>query len=864
MNFKTTYILFGVLIALLVAVGLMQWFGQPPVDSSWVMEDMHRANIKAEDISTVEISRTEPKEETIVFVRDPDKQHWRMAAPLAFRVDFSPVSQLVRQIVDARKVKNPEDLTNNLEEWGLTSPQEVITLKQEDGKEWKLNIGKQGYKSELVYVTSSGQPKVVKAVKKADIDQVFKNVNDFRTKELLAEGAINLPESVQDIKLTGPGGKELSLAKKGSTWHFVKPDYGEAEEGGENLEMVGRGEKQLSGVRGLLQSVSGLQVGDVKDFVADNVSAADLAKYGLEEKKPATLTIEIKRAPGHLVGGSSEKKELITETLLIGNKFESKDKDGNKEDKYYARLLSEKNVVAVAAKPVEPLLKALDDPASLRNRDLVQIDVPKIDAINIKDAEGKLVQLRHTGEPKRWRLVEGDKLVDADDISVQSLLKALTAKKQVKEFPTQAAKELGLDKPTAEISLWVDGIEAKKPEEKKEEPKKDDAKDKKKDDKKDEKKTEKKGPSKDKEDPNAVPKLKDEKTPTVRLIFGKEDKDLVYVRREVGKESVQLAVPKTIMTDVTQGRIAYLNRKLPEFPQNDVAEVLLTREGQPPVKVVREQEKGADGKVTKTTWKLDEPKELKGRNADTPKVEDIIGDLHDLNAEKLVAEKSSDTDLARMGLTAPPVKVTLTLEKADKKKETRVFVFGKPTDEKDPTKVYAKLGERDLVFIVSSRLPDMLKKLELADPRIFAFDAAKVKGLKLVGWKPALKIIATLDLERKPAENKGWTVKKGPDGFTLDEQKVQTFLTQLSHLSAERFVSFKTPPKPEYGLDEKARNLQIEIALDDGKTHTLTIGDLDKDKKNYYAQSSTVPGDVFLLPQEMFAEVLKGVGYFGK
>lgn len=92
------------------------------------------------------------------------------------------------------------------------------------------------------------------------------------------------------------------------------------------------------------------------------------------------------------------------------------------------------------------------------------------------------------------------------------------------------------------------------------------------------------------------------------------------------------------------------------------------------------------------------------------------------------------------------------------------------------------------------------------------------------------------------------------------------FIDVLSHLTAERFVVYKTGATKEHELDEKTRALQIEVRLDDNKTYTLTIGKQEeKEKKSYYAQSSSLPGDVFLVSEAGFAKVLTdGPGYFGK
>src|SRR5208283_2944391 len=233
----------------------------------------------------------------------------------------------------------------------------------------------------------------------------------------------------------------------------------------------------------------------------------------------------------------------MTDTLLIGKKVELKDKENKDEEKYYARLKSEHNVVRLPAKTVEPILATLHNPSALRNRDLVQFDVPRTDAIDIKNASGEL-RLRKVGIPAKWKIYDGpNQLRDADQAEVNLLLNALNTKRQVKDFPDakKTDKELGLEdkERAAEISIWVDGIKeedrkAARPEEKKDEKpaeKKDEKPAEKKDDKAAEKKDEK--PVEKKEVIVQV-RLKDD-NPTVKLIFGKKENDLLYVKREKDK-----------------------------------------------------------------------------------------------------------------------------------------------------------------------------------------------------------------------------------------------------------------------------------------------------------------------------------------
>ena len=75
MNFKTTYVLFGILFVMLVAFTVVVWrYGAETTDtSSYLLPSVHdpASPVKAEDVTSVEIRRTEPAQ-TLVFRRNAE------------------------------------------------------------------------------------------------------------------------------------------------------------------------------------------------------------------------------------------------------------------------------------------------------------------------------------------------------------------------------------------------------------------------------------------------------------------------------------------------------------------------------------------------------------------------------------------------------------------------------------------------------------------------------------------------------------------------------------------------------------------------------------------------------------------------
>jgi hypothetical protein len=874
MSFKTTYILFGVLAGLFLLIGLAVLLGPTSAsDSTFILPSMHkREAVKTDDIDHVEIDRVKPTKEKLVFERDPNTKNWMLVEPAKLRVDKHTVDRLVNQVFDARRYEYA-DLSSNLKDWDLDPPQATITLKKGD-QEWKLNLGRQREgTSGVVYVTSSDEPKEPAAVKRSELDLAFKSQNDFRARDLLTESALNL----QTVKLLEEKKPAVVLEKAGERrWQFKEPaGYGLVDY---DSEAPGTGTPN-KGVHDLLDAIEHFRVEADEDFVEDK--ATDLARYGLEDNKPVFLRIDVSQRPGGLLGGD-EKKEPVKASLLIGKKVPAKsekksdekkaedkkqgdakkdeknghdhkdEKSEHKEEakeKYYARLKGENVVVAVTAKSLEPILKVIADPAALRNRDLVQNDQveTKTDAIDIQNSAG-LIKLR---KPQfNWEVFSGGGPGrKADDASIQGpagLLADLRSKHQV-EFPGSVKEaDMGLSKPEATVSLWIDGLDkTPKPVEKKDEKKVEKA------DKKDDKKEEK--PSE--------PKLKSDR-PAVKLTFGKRDKigakDVVYVRREAADETSVVAAPASVLDKVLQKPLAYLDRTLPSFAsKGDVTKLVIERGGQTFEIEKEAKEPAAKESFAVPVWKVKKPAELAGRSADSFSVSSIISSLRMLRADRLEAEKASDADLDKFGLKLPQIKAVLTVQEKDKKTEEWTYIFGK----EEKGEVYAKQGKEDLVFLVS---PAVLKPLqaELADPTVFHFEPTKVMEVKIEGWKKAQGFAVTLDVIRK--DSQCWTVKSPPD-FDLDDAQVNAFLADLANLRAQRFVVRKGAAKPEHELDEKSRSLLISLTIEGEKIPlTLAVGKLDPNEKAYYAQSSNLPGDVFLLPQILFEKRLTGVKSFSK
>jgi hypothetical protein len=863
MNLKTTYILFGLLVVVLLVLGLVQWFGPKTTapGQDWVFPDLvgKKGDVKTDEVESVRVEKTKNgKTQSYLFVRSGS--NWEMKEPHALRIDSNLVDNLVREVMSARREKG--DVSSNLGEYGLDEPAFVLTLHKGD-KDYTLSLGNDSSLGDVTYALASDDPKKPFAIKKANLKDVTRPIKELRDKELVAAK----PYQASSVSLKDHTGAELALEKSGTNrWRLLKPESGDADFDGDLAASGSDGlTKRITGVRELLSQIDAVKVEHESDFLAEGVSDADLAeKYGLAAGKPELLTITVKST-------KDAGKETVTHILLLGKKAspdkDDKDKD-TKTDYIYARLEGENAVVRVPFKKIEQLLKVIETPSELRDHNLLSLESSSIDALDVQNNAGLVklrkaptdpLQSRFPATPQ-WKLYgDSDTGADADQPSVQQLLTALTAKRQIKTWPDpkdpkNSDKELEFDHPTAVISLWENGIvPPEKKEEKKDDNKKDDKKTEKKEDKKDEKKDDKKEPDKPKDEP---PKLKSDK-PTVRLVFGKRDKEkgILYVRRESGedlKTATLMTISDSLYDKITAGRLAYLDRKLPSFTEQPTR-LTITRAGQTFV-----LEKGE-----KSYWTFKEPKEFAGRRANGEAIGLILGDLQHLTAERYVAENPPESDLHPLyDLKPPVVEVKFSVPGKEKDKtEDFVYPFGKETDDKKGF-VFAKMSKSNLVFTVAKNVVDNLQK-DLRDPAIFALEPSEVKKLKLVFWLEATRTSYPMEMERK--EGGVWSVTTPSDFTDFDEGKAEAFVKLVSGLKAEKTLTAAEAPKPEQAkFDVKAGALQVEITLaGQEKPVQLTIG-AEVDKKSFYVKSSLTGDEVFLIPLAPFDQIKGKPSYFKK
>lgn len=879
MNLRTTATLFGLLLVLLLVFGLAVQLPTQASDPGYLFPSI--ADNPSLKIGTIVITR---KDREIQLVHEASGWKLKLSTTSATaRADKNRVERIVDEVQHARRAEEAL-VTAPRQQLGLEPPVQRIVLKEEGtDREWTLELGDRSPDKEFLYAASSERRGTLFALRASSVeDLLLENADELRARELIDINDNNTKYiSIQNKE---KGQASAVALRKGiaGLWLFEQPKkYGIA-------DFASDPARKAPGVKGVIEA-AGVRVAEVKDF--EPLGGRPLEEYGLAAGHE-TLRLEVERTEDTF---GTQKEKIQKETLLVGKKIGGQDK---KEEYYYVRRADDDSVARVPASRLEPLFRVSADPAVLRSRDLSHFERATIDVVDLRWGPGlkEHLQLRRP-EPTLWQLQIAGRTYKANETAVSGdrdgLLTILQGQGKVEKYldPTSDAEaqkldeQLGLTAPQLEVKLYLAALEKKKTEEK---------------EKKEEKKT------------NAQPQaeeqvvMKKDARPVVTLLFGKTEKDLIYVKyihEDVPPQRV--AVPASLREKILppeEGALVYLDTTLPTFQIADVIKVELDRgpagkflvekssasqEAKEPSAAKKEEkkesktasseekkesqkeeskEKSSGAAADKTpTWRLLAPKDLPGRTqADTAQVERLLNTLAQLRVERwlrqLDPQEKSPKALAEYQLETPRLVATVTLRKGDKT-ETFIYKFGKEIEGKTPG-VAAWLNQKaELVFLAQPQAVKVLQEVELRDLTLFRFEAAQVQEMTLRNWQETLNYVLELDLEHGPS---GWQARK-PAGFEANSKVVSDFVRSLAELKAQKLIALQPKSLAEYKLAANDSNLQIVLKLKDGKTtYQLTVGALNADKTGYYVTASTLPQVVLLVNKDLFEPVLRSHTYFSR
>lgn len=229
MNFRTTLILF----ALLVAVGLAVFFVNHKGDDEGKTDAAAKklVDLTADDVTKVVVTPAggtrmafeRPAEEKDKKDKSPfaPGREWKMLEPVAAGAQSWQVDALVRDVV-ALEGKSQLDADKKATV-GLDQPQYTVevTGKPKDGaaKTVQLAFGRKAAVGDNLYVQVAGRDKIDVVHSTSLYDTLDRPVTDYRDKKL-----VNLtPDQVQQITVDRPGQPQMRLQRADGKWKVVAP-----------------------------------------------------------------------------------------------------------------------------------------------------------------------------------------------------------------------------------------------------------------------------------------------------------------------------------------------------------------------------------------------------------------------------------------------------------------------------------------------------------------------------------------------------------------------------------------------------------------------------------------------------------------
>jgi uncharacterized ParB-like nuclease family protein len=805
MSFRTTVVLFA--IVLLVVVGLLvysQIESEPTTDGGLISS--FATGVKESDVDTVELARTEPTNEKLVFVRT-GKDKWELRQPVSAKVDNFAVDSLVKSLWNAKPTKY-QQLTNDPAKHGLAKPTFTVTLKNKGEKSISVNLGDTtiGGADATTFVTTSDRPTVPIALRTADLRAFFREgqtatdgpaagkakwLGDFRSKRLVNVESVNPGSDLVALKLTR-GTEEISLVRTSNgNWRFENPaNFGEADTAGDPNPKT----EFFTGVRPLLNLLVNLQASKVDDFI-ENVPATDLAKYGLAANDPAVIRIELK-----------PKGDAPAEVIYLG-----KAEEGATPTRIYSRRENDTAVVKVLTDRLPAIIGTLQNPGELRNRDFIaEGNKELIDAIDVT-VKGQSFRLRFTGNgpTATWMVYGGPEPRDANKFAVQALIDALSKPRAAKVIlPAPAPNVFNPPDIQGEVKVWFDGIT--------------------------------KAPPMPGETASVEPKLKGDANAS--FVIGRVDGDGSFFKRTEGGQTTEYKIGGDLVAALTKSRLDFVKVNLEPFSQFGANALTLIR-GMETTEVKKTSAAG----VVDQRWSFVQPAANKDASADSETIGKILGTLGTYHPVKIISDSPSADDLKKWGLesASPRIKASVGLTGVEKPRE---FLLGNEAEDK--TSVYLKLADQPFVLLAPKQLFDELAAADFRDKVIFRIDSAKVNRIVLSGWKiPPATAAKQVTLELKA----GMWVSNTP-GFPGDDAKIKVF---LSHLNAPRLTEFvKELNAAEMGLGADNGSLQVFL-YQEGVAEPVWI-DFGKEEPgkpgSIYATSSGVKGIVFKIDAAYFRQ----------
>ncbi len=388
--------------------------------------------LRFDAIGTYGIEKIELKYPDSTLTLQKTKQYdWMIINPNEILADRDIVREFVEKIKDLQIQQYVDDSGTNYDKYGLAdSPIEVSVFRRiGEGETVKFLLGSADENGGLCYVKRDGEDAVYTVPTEKFYDIAKSGYLEFRDKLVMEFPKENARKLViqRDSKTIACERIDETLYKP--KWNMTRPVNMEAE---------------LDSVNQVVWNLSFLLANKIITLSSDNPG-----EYGFDDPLlQVSITYE---KPGD--GGKSDEivsekddlvkpKEMVTKTLLVGNKVEpEKDKTN-----YYAKIADDGMVFQIGWPDVR------DYSIELVSRNLFEISTESVKSINIKHPDKELSLQKN--EENMWQMnLPESKLLSGNFVDkIISFMKLLMAESIV-QYANDDLSKYGLDNPQFSVAI---------------------------------------------------------------------------------------------------------------------------------------------------------------------------------------------------------------------------------------------------------------------------------------------------------------------------------------------------------------------------------------------------------------------------
>ena len=444
MNFRLPAALLGLTLVIVVVLLIRAFNSDKETPPDVLAAELAAAGVKAEKIDAIEFERADGS--TLLIVRtDAERNTWQIQKPMTAKADASKVMPIISALLRA-KPTNYAEISSTPAVHGLDPAGLKVTIRQGSERASTVSLGDvtMGDKG-VVFVTTSSQPKRPMAVRRSELDSLFRDdakdgkavdlakwTADFRTQSVFPSDSRTLGEDVALLKLALPNKKqELALSRSAAGgWKFDSPaGWGDADTEGDQGGLPDK----FTGVGPLLRALANVSARSAADFIDQ---PKDLKEYGLNADNPDRIRVEMKLKDGQTAVAYLGKIEPGAPAPKMPPGMPHPPAGG--PGTVYVQVEGLPGVIRATATNLGGLAEIIGNPNPLRDRNLLTVSPTKqpdgFDIVLAGHAPDKPIKLRKVGA--EWRLYGNPTdQQKANHAAVTTLEEVLTAKRAIKDFP---------------------------------------------------------------------------------------------------------------------------------------------------------------------------------------------------------------------------------------------------------------------------------------------------------------------------------------------------------------------------------------------------------------------------------------------